>query len=294
MQSYWCAQELRGRGTTRCRDNAKGNPMTEESSGSGPGGGNPDDQAEATEAASLLSDVRRLRRQTRSARHAYWLPVVLFGLLTCASVPFYIQPAAYCPAQAVRPGHQAVNGGHNTACTVSTRGPYLPGFGGFLHQGWQGYLALYWVVAIAAGLTATYLWYRRRGRQIGLVTPARGFLVTGVVVSLLVLVLPTVGLVPGDLVIRGTLPFLIIAAGLWMLARAERSRALLVVAAIYTGTALLASLYNIENVLFRLGWNPAPDQWRLTSLPNVLLPALVLLAAGIAAFVVQRRTRRMA
>ena len=67
-----------------------------------------------------------------------------------------------------------------------------------------------------------------------------------------------------------------------------------VVAAIYTGTALLASLYNIENVLFRLGWNPAPDQWQLTSLPNVLLPALVLLAAGRAAFVAQRRTRRMA
>ena len=102
------------------------------------------------------------------------------------------------------------------------------------------------------------------------------------------------GVLPGDLIIRGTLPFLIIAAGLWTLARAERSRALLAVAAIYTGTALLASLYNIENVLFRLGWNPSPGQWQLTSLPNVLLPALVLLAAGTAAFVVQRRTRRMA
>ncbi len=38
----------------------------------------------------LLSDLARLRRQARSARHAYWFPLILFGLLTCASVPFYV------------------------------------------------------------------------------------------------------------------------------------------------------------------------------------------------------------
>jgi hypothetical protein len=278
----------------------EGRPMTDENenSGSVPDGGNPREEDEVTRAASLLNDVRRLRRQTKTARHAYWLPLLLFGLLTCGSAPFYIQPTANCPASAigqVGPGYHAVHVARHGACAGSVRGSvYLPGFGGFLGNGWRVYLALYWVLAIAAGLTATYVWYRRRGRQVGLVTPARGFLITGVVVSLLVLVLPTVGLVPGDLVIRGTLPLLIIAAGLWTLARAERSRALLVVAAVYTGTALLASLYNIENVLFRLGWNPAPDQWQLTSLPNVLLPALVLLAAGTAAFMVQRRARRTA
>ena len=56
-------------------------------------------------------------------------------------------------------------------------------------------------------------------------------------------------------------------------------------------TALLSSLYNIENVLFRLGWNPSGSEWDLTSLPNVLLPALVLLAAGAGAFAVHRRHR---
>ena len=251
--------------------------MTEENSGSGPGGGSPDGGAQITEAATLLSDVRRLRRQTRSARHAYWLPLVLFGLLTCASVPFYIRP--------LQPGGTA---------GISMPAFYVRGFAGFTFQGWREYLALYWLVAIAAGLTLTFLWYRRHGRQVGLVTPARGFLVTGIIVSLVALVLSAVGGLPGDLAIRGTLPFLIIAAGLWTLARAERSRGLAVEAAVYTGTALLASLYDIENVLFRLGWHPAPDQWQLTSLPNVLLPALVLLAGGLAAFVAQRRTRRIA
>src|SRR5579859_3881004 len=28
--------------------------------------------------------------EARTARHAYWFPLVLFGLLSCASVPFYI------------------------------------------------------------------------------------------------------------------------------------------------------------------------------------------------------------
>ncbi len=99
---------------------------------------------------------------------------------------------------------------------------------------------------------------------------------------------------PGDLMVRGTFPFVIIAVGLWALAWAERSRALAVIAAVYTATALLASLYNVENLLFRLGWNPAPGDWDLTSLPNVLLPALVLLAAGAGAFAVQRRHRTAA
>jgi hypothetical protein len=62
-------------------------------------------------------------------------------------------------------------------------------------------------------------------------------------------------------------------------------------AAAYTAAALLASLYDVENVLFRFGWNPAPGQWNLTALPNALLPALVLLATGAGAYAVQRRPR---
>jgi len=76
-----------------------------------------------------------------------------------------------------------------------------------------------------------------------------------------------------------------------VLAWAERSQALAVIAAIYTVTALLASLYNMENVLFRLGWNPSGSDWNLTSLPNVLLPAMVLLVAGAGSFAVHRRQR---
>lgn len=97
----------------------------------------------------------------------------------------------------------------------------------------------------------------------------------------------------GDAWIRGTLAFLIIAVGLWVLVRAERSPGLAVIALAYTAAALLASLYNVENLLFRLGWNPADSRfgWDWTVLPDILLPALVLLVSGLGAVLVQRLRR---
>jgi hypothetical protein len=171
----------------------------------------------------------------------------------------------------------------------------------------QRYLGYYWLAALLAGLLLTLLWYRRNARRVGLQTPARGYVTTIAVLTVLALVIPLLSQVrspqwlswlrylhvlwPGDLVLRGTFPLVIIAIGLWVLARAERSRALAVIAAVYTATALLSSLYNTENILFRLGWTPSGNDWSLTTLPNVLLPALVLLATGAGAFAVQRRHR---
>jgi hypothetical protein len=228
--------------------------------------------AQADAPATMLSEVRRLRSQARSARHGYWLPLVLFGLVIAGSSPFYVEPAA-----------------SNSTGFITIGGAAFPGFSPRL--GGQPAAIVYWLLAIGAGLYATSLWYRRHGRRVGLTTPARGFVIAGLIAGALVLVLPTVQFLPGDLTLRGTLPFLIIAAALWVLARAERSTALAVIAAVFTATALLASLYNIENVLFRLGWRPTGTEWRLTTLPNILLPALVLLLSGAGAYAAQRRQR---
>jgi hypothetical protein len=222
--------------------------------------------------ATLLSDLGRLRMQARSMRHAYWLPLVLFGLVIGASSPFYL---------ITLPQFGGV---------IWTQTGTFAAVNGMLIGNPAG-LTIYWLMTIGAGLYVTWLWYRRHGRRVGLMTPARGFVIAGVIVGVLVIVLPALQLLPGDLVVRGTLPFLIIAATLWVLAWAERSRALFLVAAIFTGTALLASLYNVENVMYRLGWSPSE---RLSSLPNILLPALVLLISGGCAFVVQRRGRAAA
>ena len=244
--------------------------------------------------AALLGEMKALRRRARAARHAYWFPLALFGVLIGASVPFYIQQDI--------PGVYAGQGAPSL--------PVLGGYPGIVAQrylGYQWYLGYYWLAALLVGLLATLLWYRWNARRVGLATPARGYVVTVAVLTFLALAVPPLSqvrsphwlswlqhlqvLLPGDLTIRGTFPLVIIAAGLWVLTWAERSPALAVVVAVYTGTAVLASLYNVENVLFRLGWNPSPSEWSLTSLPNVLLPCLVLLAAAAGAFAVQRHRR---
>jgi hypothetical protein len=257
--------------------------------GQNEGGERRDGDGQASPDAALLSDMQALRRRARAARHAYWFPLALFGVLTCASVPFYIQQGT--PAA----------GGVTAGVSGPPALPLLGGYPGFLTQPGLGY---YWLAALLAGLLATLLWYRWNARRVGVATPARGYIITVAVLTALAVIVPLLSrasgpdwlrlpsvLLPGDLTVRGTFPFVIIAAGLWVLARAERSRGLAVIAAVYTCTALLATLYDVENVLFRLGWNPSPGEWRFTSLPNVLLPALVLLAAGAGAFVVQRHRR---
>src|SRR5215469_8043846 len=59
--------------------------------GNGGNGGGESGAAESEGPAELLGEVRAIRRKARLARHAYWFPLVLFGLLATASVPFYIQ-----------------------------------------------------------------------------------------------------------------------------------------------------------------------------------------------------------
>lgn len=62
--------------------------------------------------------------------------------------------------------------------------------------------------------------------------------------------------------------------GLWLFTSHEQSRSLVIIALVYTVTALQANV-----------WQPA------ALLPIVLLPGAVLLLSGIGALVVRRRTR---
>jgi hypothetical protein len=109
----------------------------------------------------LLADVKRLRRSARSARHAYWFPLVLFSVLTFAAVPFYVMP---------KPPSRAT-----TVLTGSGTQP-MPWLGGAPASHSQAYLGYYWLVALLAGLTLTLFWYRRHARRIGVATPSRGYL----------------------------------------------------------------------------------------------------------------------
>jgi len=233
----------------------------------------------------LLGAAKAARWQARRARHAYWFPLVLFGLLICASLPFYVQRI---------PSASGFHAARNSGGPWFLRSGYLGGFGPFI----SGHSAYYWLAAMLVGLAATAVWYRLRGDRIGLRTPSRGFVITGLVLVVLALLIPVLArsggvgplgvLMPGDLLIRGTFPLVLIGIGLCVLAWAERSIALTVIAAGYLALSLVASLYDLENVFYRLGWNINPAA---SGLPKVVLPALVLLLSGAGAWVVQRRRR---
>jgi hypothetical protein len=263
-------------------------PADSEQSG-GPASTGPADTAIGSgDAAALLVEVRSIRRQTRLARHAYWFPLVLFGLLSCASIPFYIVPQWSSLPLVVaiqRPG--------------LLDSPYLGARSLLVRSG----LPLYWLVALLLGVAATAFWYRWHGQRVGLRTPSRGYLITGLALLVAVMLIPVIAdyaphgpgrtdalfyLIPGDLVNRGTFPFVIIAIGLCVLAWAERSIALAIVAAVYLALSLVASLYDLQNLLWRLGWTLSAAA---EGLPNVVLPALVLLLSGAGAWAVQRRQR---
>jgi hypothetical protein len=243
------------------------------------------------DAAGLLGDLALLRRRARADRHGYWSPLLLFGVLALAASPLYLA-AARAP---VTPGMGVYSAVRNTGPVLLSGPPHGPD--GF-------YLGWYWAGALVAGYLSTVLWYRHRARRAGVRTPVRGYLLTGLALTVLaVLIPPLTGYVRwlhlirllwqpiSDAWIRGTFAFLIIAAGLWVLAGAERSRALLVIALTYSAIALLTSLYDVQNVLFSLGWNPHGSHlaWQFTQLAGVVLPGMILLAAGAAALLAQRR-----
>jgi hypothetical protein len=263
-------------------DGSAADPRPGESSASDSPGQEPMHGAYAVETPEqLLGEVASVRRRARLARHAYWFPLVLFGLITCASIPFYIQHI---------PTKSGVYTGGGATGPAFLRLSYLGSFAIFT----GGYVAYYWLAAILVGVVATAAWYRWRGNRVGLRTPARGYLITGAVLLVLALGLPALAprtpglgiLVQNDLLIRGTFPLVLIGICLCYLAWAERSVALTVIAAGYVALSLVASLYDIENILYRLGWNLSPA---VSGLPNVVLPALVLLLSGASAWAVQRR-----
>jgi len=222
--------------------------------------------------------MRQVRRRARLARHAYWFPLVLFGLLTLGSIPFYLRPFLTRAGVSGRPSSRL----------GFLQSSYFPNplFG-------HG-LPYYWLGALLAGIAATAAWYRWRGGRVGLRTPTRGYLITALVLLILAVLIPLitgsrsqVALMPGDLLVRGTFPFLIIAVGLCVLARAERSIALTAIVVGYLGLSLLVSLYDVVNVIDRLGWHIGQPE---AALANVILPGLALVISGAAAWVLQRRS----
>lgn len=147
----------------------------------------------------------------------------------------------------------------------------------------------YWVIAsIIAYLAALWI-ARRQGYRRGLWVNRRPLVVAGLVALAGAVIIVVGFFAPGDLLLRGNLPLLAIAAGIVVWAIRERRLGLWVVAAVMVPLTLLANLYDMENVLFRFGVPVFADADEIVNLGTV---AVVLFAASAIFGLLHRRDMR--
>jgi hypothetical protein len=231
----------------------------------------------------LLTDLRRIRGAVRRDRQANAFPLLVFGTLTLASAPLYLDSIG---PDTLRPQYE---------------NSVLAALGGDLLQNSEA-IGWYWLAALLVGYLGTLGWYRQHALKVGVQTPTRNYLIAGIFGVLGGLALGPVlqFLATGTatsvseavrlvffpiyvLLNLGLIPVLVVAIGLLVLARLERSRLLAI-----TGGLLVASL-----ALTPVYVNTAPfgeDFPSVGYLPTVLLPVLVLLTAGVVATTRARRT----
>lgn len=270
--------------------------------------------------AELLDEMTRLRARTRADRHAYVPPLFLFGALVLLSPLWaYGAPPRFSVA-GVWFGEPL-----QLYWLFAVVGGFLATAAWYLHRGSRtgvrtpirGYLAIGFVgvLALSLGMAAVasfsprtaILPYTRPSFTIpaaalvllalGAVWWLRSRLGSGIargaatavamVFGLLALAVLDLEFAP----VRPNAPLLTIALGLIGLAWLERSELLGVISGVFAAAALLANLYNMQNVFFHLGVFERYEGPETMTFTNTLLPGLVLLAGGAVAAWHERRAR---
>ncbi|HKS52544.1 MAG TPA: hypothetical protein VJS67_11815 [Pseudonocardiaceae bacterium] len=215
-------------------------------------------------AAAWSDEIASLQRRTRLARGTPWFPLTLFGLLVLASAPLYADPSPACPAD------------HHVCVGNIDPSPVNNFFPGGVFTGHPAGVAIFWLVAGPLGYLATGAFYWARARCRGVAISPTAYIVTGLALLALLVVTTWVHVFPfGNLVIRGLTPLITIAIGLFVLARCERSWPLATFAAAFLALALVANLYDMENVAYRLGLGSPGFQ------TNVIVAGVTLLLGGL-------------
>lgn len=233
----------------------------------------------ATAASGLVEDLDRLRSDTRGARHAYWFALLVFGILTMASAPLYLATTRVAGLSS-----------YSTESTIALPQFLQGAFGGVPA------VALYWVPALALGVTVTALWYAWFRTVAGLETRVRIPVWVWTIAVLAVITLPLLDPSSRWLVqSRGTIALLVIAAGLIALAVVERSGFFASVVVVFTASAVLGVSYDLVNVLFRFlsffGVADAEMPFWLGGSMNVLVPGVVLVVGAVIALAREVRRR---
>jgi hypothetical protein len=195
----------------------------------------------ATESASLgddpgrvLSGIRDLTRRVRETQRATWFPLLVFAVVTFASIPVF-RYGGHHPWRCV-PLPAKAGGTAGRVCTIYSNAQFI-----------------YWPIALVLAYVAIAAFYIRRTRALGIETRVRPYAIAGVIIAVAVTGAawweaqhPLRGLHPG---LSGA-PLRLASAGaaiglaLLVLAWAERNGALLLFTVIY----LAAVLTNVGHV----------------------------------------------
>lgn len=233
--------------------------------------------SDPAQAKAWIDDVLVLQSRTRRARRGLWFPLVLFGLVILASTPLYVDAATGTPPIAA-----FLTPDVPSSSTTGTGGGGYGGLLGYFTGGMFTFsplkVTVFWLVAGPLGYVVTAGFYWLKARRRGVATSSRAYVLTGLGLFALLVATSTPVIpvpVPGDLTIRGFTPLLAVALGLFVLARVERSWALLAFAVPFLALTVAANLYDMVNVAYRLGL-VVDDRGGV----NVIVVGSVLLLAG--------------
>jgi hypothetical protein len=207
--------------------------------------------SDATQAQNWLTGANVAAEEALRRSRASWFPLTVFGLLILGALPFFVFP-------------WRADRAWDVLIDVPYPGPWA---------------ARYWLIALPAGYLATAAYFRWRAGRAGVARRYLPFVVAGLALLVLLVVSQTKGIVlHPNLWIRGLGPLLTVALGLLILAIADRSRALAAIVVVFLAITVLVSLYDVINILYRLGWSISP---RFHDWPNLILPGLFLLVSGL-------------
>lgn len=226
------------------------------------------DVFEARYASDALEVASRYQKAARRNWRNGWLPVALFGIAAIGSVPLY-RVRLTCKGRA-------------GSCAAGHQGPALNVFGGIYPADAFGrWLSLYWIASILGVYALMIVHYRRRASAIGVLGRTLPTVSTGLFVLSVVLIVASLWsewlFVVG---FYGTGPLIIVALSLFVLSRTERSVAMAIVSAGFAVVVMLSLAYNMDDALRRIGLG-ALFRESTVVIPNILVPALFLIASAI-------------
>jgi hypothetical protein len=236
-----------------------------------------DSTLSAHTARQVLTANERLTRQVRRAQRGTWFPLVLLGAVVLAAAPFYRlgRYTVTCdPALGARGGVEIID--HGKCVQV---------------VGWPA--GVYWIAAFVLAYAAIAVFYVHRARSRGVGARILPYVGVGVGAGLVFGVasawaqqLRLAGMSPSGPVAVGLVPLISIGLALFVLARVERSRAVLGFAVGYLVVALVAANIGPHG----RGTSSGPHLSPLWSfLPALAVTGAVLLLGGAGFALAERR-----